>query len=507
MQQTFDSRGKRRRWALSLSVRVSLLLVLAALLPLIITITSSELLSRPQLVAKANASMETDAQTHIQAIENYFSQPIIDVRSLSQSASLAAYLNGNTDAAAEAANVLSTGYQHNTNYTSWSLIDAQGVQRLFYPVPSQPHGHYFIPPDTAKQLVAANNASISSDYYSPEGNALTVDITEPVTITGTNAIKILGYLRATLNINFLWNMIQSEKDANGAGSYAFIADENGVVIAHTDTSKDLTAIAPFTSSQQENITMLERYGGNTQISFWPGSALAGEVNRQSPFQLTLQQQQGSYQVIGLPVSVVPWTYFVLSPTSVVTSLADQQLFSIGIIGFIVLLLAAIIGIIVGRRITSPVLRSVTQLQASSKILKDLASQEQVAISQQAWVVESSKTGLSSISHYADASQNATNRILMMGRVIESRWPSINPEEGQKAIQQILVATHYIETALRQQAVNGKKLLATLDLTQQVTDQLNSSAEAATHAAEQMEQVVSQLQQVVGKPGPTAGEKK
>lgn len=504
MQQTLFPRG-RRGLALSLSVRVSLLLVLATLLPLIITITSSELLSRPQLIAKANASMETDAQTHIQTLENYFSQPIIDVRSLSQSPSLVSYLKGNANASIEATNVLSTGYQHNTNYISWSLIDAQGVQRLFYPVASHPHGQYFIPPDTKKQLTAANNASISSDYYNPQGNALTVDIAEPVTVTDANAIQTLGYLRATLNINFIWNMIQSEKNANGEGSYAFIADENGVVIAHTDITKDFTAIASPTPDQQENIDTLERYGKDIKIPVWPASTLSGKVNQQSPFQLSLQQQQGEYQVIGLPVSVVPWTYFVLSPTNVVTSLADQQLFNIGVIGAIVLLLAAVLGVVVGQRITSPVLRSVTQLQASSNILKDLASQEQVSIAQQAWVVEASKTGLTSINYYVDASQNATNRILMTGEILENRWSSLQPEERQRAIQQILVATHYIETALRQQKANGKKLSAALDLTQQVTDQLNISTEAASLAAEQMEQVVSQLQQVVGQPGSARGE--
>src|SRR5690348_8872127 len=59
MRQIFFPGGKGR-FAPSLSVQVSLLLVLAALLPLIITIASSELLSRPQLIAKANSSMETD---------------------------------------------------------------------------------------------------------------------------------------------------------------------------------------------------------------------------------------------------------------------------------------------------------------------------------------------------------------------------------------------------------------------------------------------------------------
>src|SRR5579864_4882767 len=73
------SRKKRR---LLLSVRVSLLLMLAALLPLIVTIVSSELLSRPVLISQANAAMETDAQAHIQTIANFFSQPIIDVSSL-----------------------------------------------------------------------------------------------------------------------------------------------------------------------------------------------------------------------------------------------------------------------------------------------------------------------------------------------------------------------------------------------------------------------------------------
>src|SRR5579883_3226421 len=164
----------RRRGQISLSVRVSVLLMLAALLPLIITIICSELLSRPQLIAQANAAMESDARTHIQTIDNYFSQPVIDVRSLSQNPFLSEYLDGDTAVEPEAISVLAAGYQHNTNYLNWSLIDAKGKQRLFYPTPAQPHGSYFITPDTMKQLTAANEAAISSDFYNPEGNQLTV---------------------------------------------------------------------------------------------------------------------------------------------------------------------------------------------------------------------------------------------------------------------------------------------------------------------------------------------
>jgi methyl-accepting chemotaxis protein len=66
------------------------------------------------------------------------------------------------------------------------------------------------------------------------------------------------------------------------------------------------------------------------------------------------------------------------------------------------------------------------------------------------------------------------------------------------LHQIVVAAHYIENAVQYQKSSEKKLSAAIDLTQQVTDQLTSSADAAIQAAEQMEQVVSQLQQVVGR---------
>jgi methyl-accepting chemotaxis protein len=498
--QTISS-TKRRRGQFSLSVRVSLLLMLAALLPLIVTIISSELLSRPQLVAQANASMESDARTHIQTIDNYFSQPIIDVRSLSQNTSLSAYLNGDSLVASAAINVLAAGYQHNTNYLNWSLIDAQGKQRLFYPTPAQPHGPYFIPPDTIKQLTAANEAAISSDFYNPEGNQLTVDITEPITAIQNNAARILGYLRLTLNINFIWNMVLNEINANGAGSYAFITDENGVIIAHSDITQNFTAIAPFTASEQQNIRTLQRYGAHTSISD-PGYSHLTNAPEGSTRIVTSQiippGQQISYQVIGVPVSIVPWTYFVLSPTPVVTALADQQLLNIGIIALIVLLLAAVTGIIVGRRITAPVLHAVTKLQASSTHLKELAAKEQLTITEQSWVVDASKTGLSSVNYYVDASQEAATRIIKTSTELEHYWSQISPEHAKEVLHQIVVAAHYIENAVQYQQSSGKKLSAAIDLTQQVTDQLTSSADAAIQAAEQMEQVVSQLQQVVGR---------
>jgi len=59
----------RRRKRLSLSLRVSLLLVLAAVIPLFIVVAASELLTRPALIAQGDLSMESDASICVQLID------------------------------------------------------------------------------------------------------------------------------------------------------------------------------------------------------------------------------------------------------------------------------------------------------------------------------------------------------------------------------------------------------------------------------------------------------
>ena len=60
--------SSRRR--LSLTVKVSALLVLAVVLPLLITVIGSELILRPTLTTQAQTEMGNDAQAHVQAIDS-----------------------------------------------------------------------------------------------------------------------------------------------------------------------------------------------------------------------------------------------------------------------------------------------------------------------------------------------------------------------------------------------------------------------------------------------------
>ena len=103
-----------------------------------------------------------------------------------------------------------------------------------------------------------------------------------------------------------------------------------------------------------------RYGSSSQVSVLADrtpAEMKQSTHAPTTFQMTPAGQSEPFQVTQRTMTVVPWTYVVLSPLSTVTAIADQQL----LITSLVLLGAALIGLSVGRRITRPILRAVDSL--------------------------------------------------------------------------------------------------------------------------------------------------
>src|SRR5579884_418413 len=87
----------RRRRRLSLSIRVSLGLVLAAILPLLIMVAFSEIQSRPALITQANTAMASDAKTRVQLIDTYFNERLLDTETITQVTSIQQFLAATPD--------------------------------------------------------------------------------------------------------------------------------------------------------------------------------------------------------------------------------------------------------------------------------------------------------------------------------------------------------------------------------------------------------------------------
>src|SRR5260370_35203047 len=56
---------------------------------------------------------------------------------------------------------------------------------------------------------------------------------------------LVGFLQATLKLDQVWQIVAGEQGANGAGSYAFIVDQNGVRVAAPNVNERFTSVAPL----------------------------------------------------------------------------------------------------------------------------------------------------------------------------------------------------------------------------------------------------------------------
>jgi hypothetical protein len=497
----------RYRRGLSLSLRVSLLLMLAAILPLLITVASSELLARPVLVTQANIAMESDVHSRVQLIDTYLNERILDAETLTQVPSLVAFMAtpprlATRDLAVHAGYALAAGILRDKRYTTWALFDPQGHLRLYYPTttPPAPRGHYLVSPGDVREI-QSGKTFISPVYYNPKTQKAFLDIFSPVVTTTTSKLTYLGFVRATLNIDYIWNVVSNDQGANGDGSYAFILDQNGVRIADTGPSRRFTAVAPLAPPVQQTITSEARYGSTGSVPVLADSTLANRVQSKRPqatFQMTPGGQSGMFQVAQRTLTMVPWTYFVLSPVSTVTAVANQQLFNTVVIAFIVLVLAAFTGLLVGQLITRPILRSVERLRSNSEALNRLATKQQSAATEQTWVVDSSQVGLQSVQYYTNATSIAARRLSDMGLGLLQNRDYQNVESMRQVVSQMISAAQYIEKAAHYQTTSNQKLATAIKVTTQVNEQLAEGAISASDAASQLEQVVSELRQVAGR---------
>lgn len=494
----------RRR--LSLTIRVSVILILAVVIPLVITVIGSELILRPTLLSQAEGEMGNDAQSHSQAIDSLLIARVQNVASVGHFLAIQRFLSGDAIFKQQALNELALGDRLDPNYSNWSLFDTKGNARLAYPIMPALRGKYAIAPEIMQQLHGVNKTLISDVYFDDQTHKAFVDIYTSITAPNST---LLGFGRSTLQLNEIWTAVNSETNA-AHGSYAMILDGNGVRIAYTNTDNTATTlpqalfkpIAPLSPELLQRIENENLYGNsNIPVKVLPDPELANIQNdRQGPatFQFTPALQGEAFQAYRATSKVVPWTYLVLRPVNTITGAANQQDIYLFLLAAVVTLLAAIVGVVVGRSITRPILSAVSSLLTSSQMLKTLANHEQVMATEQTWIVESSQNGLQAVKYYSDATNIAAHRLDAIGKELDQNLDKMDARRMRQLLQEIRAAANYIEKASTHQERSNKSLTTAIQVTNQVTEQLAANATSTTEAATQLEEVIERLRQVVGR---------
>lgn len=521
MPQTELSRRRR----LPLAFRLSFILMLAAVLPLAITVLFSELQARPALITQANNAMSTDALTRMQLINTYFTERLADAFTLSQVPTVQTFLQDKPPAEdhspaavatynadlPHAGYALAAGKIRDTRYIAWDLFYKNGALALYYPQTLNPQKESAVLPEfvqAMQQGTSKGQPFISPVYFDPTIQKAYVDLYAPIYQGAALSTPFIGFMRAQLSLDYIWDIVRQDKGVNNSGD-AFILDENGVRIADTHNQNLWTSVGSLPQPLQQRITSEKWYGGDSPVAQQPDSKLANIVagkDNSTTFTLTPngQEYQAARATAAMlkqsapdTIPVVAWNYVVTSPSSVVTQVADDQLRNTIIVAIVVAFLAALIGLWVSSRISRPILRSVDQLRENTETLNGLAKKQQSASSEQLWVVDSIQVGLQSVQYYTDAARIAAHKLGEVGVELERNWYRQNIETIKQGLQQVISASNYIEKATHYQGDSSQKLSTAIKVTTQVNEQLADGAISATETASQLEQVVNDLRNVVG----------
>lgn len=389
---------KRLQHNISLTALISVLIMLVAIVPLLVTIMMSQMLSRPQLMTQSADAMAQDAHVRAQLIDAYLNARLHDVQVVSSLYSLQHYAQGNSAFKSQALRALAVGEQSDVNYDTWTVLDLQGRPLLWYPMPPPMYGDRLIPPATLQAIQQSASSQITGVFYDPQVGDASVVIYMP--ILGSTS-RVVGIIRAEFILTYIWNVVNSQIDH--VGSYAFILDQNGVRIAYAYPGGStlarsnylFRAVAPLSPQQRETITAEDLYGCDERpltVLGDPGlAAIHNDLDSPSRFELVPAGQQATFEVVKVHIAAIGWTYYALRPLKAIISVADDQLFTTLLIAAIVLILAIIIGVTTGRRITQPIQRSIEQQRRAIE-------QQQHAYEQQQYLNQLKDQILVNVSH-------------------------------------------------------------------------------------------------------------
>lgn len=509
----------RSRGRLSLSVRLSLLVLFAALVPLAAVVGINDYFARNTLLKQAQAALTTDATSKVTLLDNYLRERLSDGVALASLPTAIEFLACNANPATpqldcqnqqnvqyrpSVGRALHVGPVKDPNYSSWSIYDTRGTLLLSSDLSLLKTGGAPVPAEDLAP-VQADKQWISAVSYDPAVKHAFVRLYSPIRPIDPSTLQrvgpVLGFLEATLRLDYVWSIVAKEKGAVGSGSYAFIADENGIRVADSSNANLFTALRPLDAKTLALISSEQRYGSNappSQLDLPEVQQSLTAAAAQDSFQgVAAPGGSARYQFIRVQMGTVPWSYFVLSPLSTVTAVTDDQLRTSLLSAGVIAVLAILIGLLVGRGTTRPVRSSVTELEGAAAALKALASRQEGSAGEQQWVVDACKTGLEGVRYLSDAMNQAAKRIIDASNWFGDYWDRLTEDQARRTVQHLTELAHYIDEAARRQAASSERLDKAITVTMQVSDQLVAGATAAADSAGQLEQVVGDLQHVVG----------
>ncbi len=209
------------------------------------------------------------------------------------------------------------------------------------------------------------------------------------------------------------------------------------------------------------------------------------------------QYIAAYQAMRSPQGDFIGVLFVGEPLSGIQDLISRTTIQLAIVGGLIMVVGAIFAILLAQAITGTLQSAARQVSAASTKFGTMAAQQSSGSAQQVWAINAISQALRNLSETATDVAKRSDQLAQMGVQVLQRRAEISPTQIDSIINYLTRSTHDISVQSRQQASTVERMNGAMQAVMEVAQQVARDSQQTTEGAERLEQVVRQLQRLVG----------
>lgn len=218
---------------------------------------------------------------------------------------------------------------------------------------------------------------ISDPSYSVITNKPALFFSAPV----TDGKTVYAVVRTRVNLTAIWDIVENDQGAVGAGAHGFLVDDYGIRLAvsetkgHRDRAESLIykPIAPIDAATATKLLADKRFGNlktPDQLVVDPLPTLKSALDvlpkgKAATAQFSYRTSSAEQRGVVTRLVAKPWAYVLAVPLTTYTKAADNATFDALSVVAIGLLLSIVIGVLLTRSLVGPLRRLVGQATAVS----------------------------------------------------------------------------------------------------------------------------------------------
>jgi C4-dicarboxylate-specific signal transduction histidine kinase len=185
--------------------------------------------------------------------------------------------------------------------------------------------------------------------------------------------KVLAVVRTRVNLAAIWDVVEGDLGAVGAGAHGFLVDDYGIRLAvsetkgHRDQAESLIykPIAPIEAETAKKLAADKRFGTKTpeQLVIDPLPTLKTALDKlprgiTTSSQFSFGQAELEQRGVVTRLTAKPWAYVLAVPIATYTKAADDATVNATSMVIVGLLLSLVIGVLLTRSLVRPLRRLV-----------------------------------------------------------------------------------------------------------------------------------------------------